>query len=232
MIKKFIAVAIITCTLSTISSAQVNEDKLGAWYMYFYNTTFKSGPWGVQGDVQHRNWNLGGDMEQLMLRSGLTYKHDSSKVKLTLGYANITTGEYGKSASTVNESRIYQEALFPAYLGGRLYTTHRLRYEQRFVENQNFRTRYRYNLFVNVPLNTRKIEAGTVYLALYNELFINAERQIGNGQSVQFFDRNRAYAAIGYQPENFPKIQLGVMNQTTNSISKNQIQLSLHHKIR
>jgi hypothetical protein len=43
--------------------AQNVEDDLGAWYMYFYNTTFKESPWGVQGDLQYRNWNIGGDLE-------------------------------------------------------------------------------------------------------------------------------------------------------------------------
>ena len=36
-------------------NAQIDEDKLGAWYMYFFNTTFKESSWGVQGDIQHRN---------------------------------------------------------------------------------------------------------------------------------------------------------------------------------
>ena len=36
----------------------------------------------------------------------------------------------------------------------------------------------------------------TLYLALYNELFINGQRDIGNSNSVELFDRNRAYAAL------------------------------------
>ena len=40
--------------------AQESVDQIGAWYMYFYNKTFKDGQWGVQGDVQYRNWNFGG----------------------------------------------------------------------------------------------------------------------------------------------------------------------------
>ena len=43
-------------------NAQIDEDKMGAWCMYFFNTTFKESPWGVQGDVQLRNWNIGGDL--------------------------------------------------------------------------------------------------------------------------------------------------------------------------
>ena len=70
----------------------------------------------------------------------------------------------------------------------------------------------------------------TVYIALYNELFINGQRSTGNGNAVEIFDRNRLYVAVGYMIKKGLKVQLGVMNQTTNSWSKNQMQLSLHHK--
>lgn len=204
---------------------------MGAWYMYFFNTTFKESRWGIQGDLQFRNWNIGGDLEQLLVRSGLTYEPKNATIKLTLGYGNITTGSYGADNSTTAESRIYQEALWPVQFGNRVYTNHRFRYEQRFVENQAFRTRFRYNLFLNVPLNKPSMDEKTLYLALYNELFINGERNIGDGKSVAVFDRNRLYGALGYIIKKGHKVQLGVMNQTTDSWSKNQLQLSLHQKI-
>jgi hypothetical protein len=227
----FLVILCISFFLPKVAEAQVNEDKLGAWYMYFFNTTFKESQWGVQGDVQYRNWNLGGDLEQLLLRGGLTFKPKKADIKFTLGYGHITTGAYGSDNSTVSESRMYQEALFPVKFGKRVYSNHRFRYEQRFVENQDFRTRYRYNLFVNVALNKEVMDKNTVYLALYNELFINGQRDIGNKRTVEIFDRNRFYIAMGYIIKKGLKIQLGVMNQTTDNWSKNQLQLSLHHTI-
>jgi len=212
-------------------NAQLDEDKMGAWYMYFFNTTFKESPWGVQGDVQYRNWNAGGDLEQLLLRGGITYKPNNTNIKFTLGYGNITTGRYGSDNSTSSESRVYQEALFPVQFGNRFYTNHRFRYEQRFVENQDFRTRYRYNLFINIALNKAAMEEKTLYLALYNELFINGQREIGNGGTVEIFDRNRLYGALGYIIKKGMKVQLGIMNQTTDNWSKNQLQLSFHQKL-
>jgi hypothetical protein len=227
----FLIILCISFFLPKTGEAQVNEDELGAWYMYFFNTTFKESQWGVQGDVQYRNWNLGGDLEQLLLRGGLTFKPKKADIKFTLGYGHITTGAYGPDNSTFAESRIYQEALFPVKFGKRVYTNHRFRYEQRFVENQDFRTRYRYNLFVNIALNKAEMEKNTVYLALYNELFINGQRDIGNERTVEIFDRNRFYTAIGYVIKKGLKVQLGIMNQTTDNWSKNQLQLSLHHTI-
>jgi hypothetical protein len=224
----FISISIL---LPKIGNAQINEGKLGAWYMYFYNTTFKESSWGIQGDLQFRNWNVAGDLEQLLLRSGVTYKPKKANIKFTLGYGNITTGTYGSIKSTSAESRMYQEALFPVKFGNRFYTNHRFRYEQRFVENQDFRTRYRYNLFLNIALNKKEMEQKTIYLALYNELFINGQKAVGNGQTVELYDRNRLYTALGYILKKGLKVQLGMMNQTTNSWSKNQLQISLHQKI-
>ncbi|MEM7163114.1 MAG: DUF2490 domain-containing protein [Bacteroidota bacterium] len=210
------------------SSAQLDETQTGAWYMLFWNTQIKDGPWGFQGDVQYRNWNIIGDLEQLLLRGGLTYTPKNSVVKLTLGYANISTGVFGDSDAKSFESRIYQEALIPHKAASRLFLTHRFRYEQRFVETQDFRTRYRYNLFVNIPLNQKTIEAKTVYLALYNELFVNGQKEVGNDQSVALFDRNRFYSALGYAISKDLKTQVGLMRQSTDNWSKNQLQLSLH----
>lgn len=217
--------------LPLTAEAQVNEDELGAWYMYFFNTTFKESPWGIQGDIQYRNWNLLGDLEQLLLRAGFTYKPQNADIKFTLGYGNVTTGAYGSDNSTSAEQRIYQEALFPVQLGKRVYTNHRFRYEQRFVENQDFRTRYRYNLFISIPLNKTIMAKKSIYLALYNELFINGQRTIGDGKTVEIFDRNRFYFAFGYIIKKGLRIQFGVMNQTTDTWTKNQLQLSFHHTI-
>lgn len=212
------------------AKAQVDEGELGAWYMYFFNATFKKSPWGVQGDIQFRNWNMLGDLEQLLLRGGVTYKPKDVNVKFTLGYAHVTTGNFGSDNTASSESRIYQEALFPVLFGKRFYTNHRFRYEQRFVDNQDFRTRYRYNFFLNVPLNKKALDAKAVYLALYNEIFINGQRSIGDGKSVQFFDRNRFYLGVGYVIKDGMQIQLGFMNQGTDIWRKNQLQVSFHQK--
>ena len=221
-----------TCLFfSKNGKAQINEDAMGAWYMYFFNTTLDESPWGVQGDIQYRNWNLAGDLEQLLLRGGITYQPKMAEVKLTLGYGNITTGTYGPDTSTRSESRIYQEVLFPVKFGTRVQTNHRFRYEQRFAESQALRTRYRYNVFINIPLNKPTMDTKTVYLSLYNEIFINGQRNVGDGNFVEIFDRNRLYVALGYLIKKGRKVQIGLMNQTSDTWLKNQLQFSFHQTI-
>jgi hypothetical protein len=229
VLKSVIIAIILISPLLSSSQTAFDEDQLGGWYMYFWNTTFKESGFGLQGDLQYRNWNVVGDLEQLLVRGGVTYSPKETKTLFTLGYAHISTGEFGDGTSTTQENRIYQEVLIPNKVGERFYLRHRYRFEQRFVENQDFRTRFRYALFVNVPLNQKDLTEGAIYLALYDELFINGQRQIGAASFVPFFDRNRFYAAMGYSVQDDLKVQLGILEQTTNDWSKPQLQLSLHH---
>ncbi|AOW18248.1 hypothetical protein LPB03_12675 [Polaribacter vadi] len=222
----------LTITFLSIFSlkAQVDENQTGAWYMYFYNHQFKNSQFGTQGDFQYRDWQFLGDKEQLLLRSGFTFTPKDAGIMFTLGFANITSGTFGDSDDTSNENRIYQEALLPQKIGSRFFITHRFRFEQRFVENQDFRTRYRYNLFINVPFNSKSLsEPKTIYGAFYNELFMNGERNIGDNNNVELFDRNRTYLGLGYVLNPKIRFQMGWMNQSTDAWSKSQLQFSMHH---
>lgn len=227
--KKILLAALLLPLSFHLQAQEVDDNQLGAWYMYFFNKSFGDSRFGLQGDYQFRFWNAGSDLEQILLRTGLTYQPEQANILFTLGYANITTGQFGESNETVNESRIYQEALIPQKLGSRFYLTHRFRYEQRWVESQDFRTRYRYNIFFNVPLNNTALVKGATYLALYNEIFINGQREIGNDQRVQYFDRNRTYLGLGFGLRDNLRLQTGWMKQTTNNWAKGQAQISLHH---
>lgn len=223
-------IAVLLCFSFTpsLAKAQFDEDQLGAWYKYFWGNRFEDSQWGLQGDLQYRHWDTFGDLEQLLIRGGLTYTPEGTNILLTLGVANITTGAFGDSSQTVNENRIYQEALLPQKIGERVYLRHRFRYEQRWLDNQDFRTRFRYALFMDIPLNQTEMTKGAWYLAFYNEIFINGQRDIGDGREVELFDRNRIYGAVGYALGDRLRIQGGYMHQTTDNFDKGQLQLSLH----
>ena len=212
------------------ASAQVDEDETGAWYMYMWNTSLENSNFGFQGDIQHRNWDLGGDLEQLLIRGGATWSPEDSNITYTLGVAHITSGAYGRSDSKSREKRLYQEALIPQRLGDRFFLTHRFRLEQRDVDDQDFRNRVRYFVALNYPFNQDNLGTGAVYLSLYNELFVNLERGIGNGREVDYFDRNRTYVALGYSLSDNVRLQFGYMHQETDNIGKGQLQFNLFHR--
>ena len=206
----------------------VDRDQLGAWYLLFWSTRFDDTSVGVQGDVQYRNWNLGTDLEQLLIRAGLTYDLPASPVRVTGGVAHITSSAFGDSDETSAERRLYQEVLLRQPLGQVVSLRHRYRYEQRWVDGQDFRTRFRYALFGDVALNGRGTGDGSIYLALYNEVFINGELAIGRGRTVARFDRNRFYTALGFGVSERSQVQAGYMIQLLPGGSKGQLQISLH----
>lgn len=215
---------------SSFASAQVDEDETGAWYMYMWNTSLENSNFGFQGDIQHRNWDLGGDLEQLLIRGGMTWSPENSAITYTLGLAHITSGAYGRDDSKSREKRLYQEALIPQRLGEKGFLTHRLRLEQRDVDGQDFRNRFRYFVALNYPLNQDTLSEGAVYLSFYNELFVNLERDIGDNRSVDYFDRNRTYLALGYSLTDRVRIQFGYMHQETDNLGKGQLQFNLFHR--
>ena len=230
--KKYIYIflfAFYICIPNTIN-AQEDPNDIGAWYMYIFDTRFKKDSlWGVQGDIQHRNHNVIGDLQQLLLRGAIKFNPKESPLNLVLGYAYIMGEKVGDSREKTIENRFYQETSFSLKLAKRLYSTHRFRYEVRLIENEDLRTRYRYSLFLNIPLNSLVIAPKTYYLSLYNEVFINGQQQLRNEKTVSVFDRNRLYGALGYVFRKGLKMQFGLMRQSSNTSGKNQLQLSLHH---
>ena len=208
---------------------QIDETQVGACYMFFFGKDFSSSRFGFQGDIQYRTWNGGSDLEQLLVRGGVTYRPEGLAGKYTVGLANITSGQFGSSKKTLTENRAYQEALIPQNVGRRTFLKHRLRLEQRWVNGQDFRTRVRYVLFPNIPLNRPNLSNSAWYLTLYNEIFINGERSIGSGRNVDFFDRNRFYAALGYKFSDAGQFQAGYLQHRTDAVSKGQLQVSVHY---
>jgi hypothetical protein len=204
-----------------------SEDQLGAWYMYFGNFRFTDTPWAIHAEAQYRDNQILGDLEQLLLRTGLQYNLKSGQASFLAGYASITTGTLGESTATFHENRIYQEAILRQKLG-RVSLMHRYRFEQRWIAEQNFRTRVRYGLFLNIPLNSKEMnEKGSVYIQVYDELFINTKKLTA---SMQYFDRNRIYMGLGLRPYKNLALQFGFMDQSTNNFSKPQLQFSVFHQ--
>ena len=111
--------------------------------MLTFNEDFTESRFGFQGDVQYRTWDGSGDLEQLLLRGGIPYRPDALPGKYTLGLANITSGQFGESKRAGTENRTYQEAVIPQLVGQRGFLKHRFRFEQRWVNGQDFRTRLR-----------------------------------------------------------------------------------------
>ena len=191
--------------------------------IYFGNFSINE-RFAIHHEIQYRNWNIAGDLEQLLIRGGLQYKFADGKSRFTLGYGFIRSEPYidEDEKMTINENRIYQEFL-TRHKVGRVGFAHRYRFEQRWIENRDdMRLRYRYFLNVTVPINKTNIEQGAVYASAYNEIFIHGDGTL--------FDRNRVYGALGYAIKDNLRVQAGYMTQVYQGEDNNrgQTNFSLH----
>lgn len=192
------------------------ESNLGNWFMYLGNKKLNSN-WNIHNEVQYRNYNVVGDMEQLLLRTGIGFNLSPNNNNILLGYGFIRSENYVSTDQKVgnNEHRIFQQFITRQSFN-RVSLQHRYRFEQRFLEN-NFKLRFRYFISVNVALSKPKIEKNTFYLSAYNEVFIQSKENQ--------YDRNRVYAGLGYAKNKDFRIELGYMNQLFNKGSRDQINI-------
>ncbi|NNF02250.1 MAG: DUF2490 domain-containing protein [Bacteroidia bacterium] len=191
-----------------------NSD-IGNWLIYIGSKQVNQ-KWNIHHEVQYRNYDLGGDLEQLLLRTGLGYNIDDSNTNFLLGYGFILSENYTGNDNekvSVNEHRIFQQFISKQNIRS-VKISHRYRFEQRFVE-EDFRMRFRYFLSLNVPLN--KNTEHSLYLSAYNEIFLNSESSV--------FDRNRLYGGLGYKLCKSAKLELGYMNQFFERSSRDQINI-------
>tara|TARA_B110000003_G_scaffold125468_1_gene127653 strand:+ start:2247 stop:2936 length:690 start_codon:yes stop_codon:yes gene_type:complete len=190
----------------------------GNWLMYF-GTNKISEKFSIHSELQYRNHTISPtNIEQLLLRTGLNY-HFKPNASATFGYAHIGNHVYEsvRKSPETEEHRIWQQLLTTNNIG-RVKFEHRYRLEERFAET-DFKIRFRYRLMLFVPLNRPKIETGTMYLGVYDEIFIN--------DKATFFDRNRLYGGLGYQHANNIHFQIGVLRQETQTASKTFLQFGL-----
>ena len=207
---------ILLLLLPVVGFAQ--DSNLGNWLIYFGNKKINS-DWNWHHEVQYRNYNVAGDLEQLLLRTGIGYNLTENNNNLLLGYGYIHSQNYLDNSDekvNVNEHRIYQQFITRQSIS-RVKVQHRYRVEERFVENADFRMRFRYFLSLNVPLNNPDITDNTWYGSAYNEIFINDRGRL--------FDRNRLYAGVGYKLNALAKFEVGYMNQFLGGSNRDQINL-------
>ena len=203
--------------MAFIASCQPSD--IGNWFVYFGNQKLKNG-WILHHEFQYRNYNFVGDLQQLVIRTGIGYNLSESNNNLLVGYAYFHSSNYlndsdDKKAS--NEHRIFQQFITRQNFG-RIFIQHRYRFEQRMLE-PDFRLRFRYFLGINIPLNKKILEKKALYASLYNEIFLNTKSPI--------FDRNRLYGALGYVFGKNIRLEAGYMAQSLESSNRNQCQIIL-----
>ena len=215
IMKKKLSLVALTFLLVLPNLNNAQDSNFGNWLIYLGNKQIDT-KWNIHHEVQYRNYNIIGDLEQLLLRTGLGYSFNKNKSNVLLGYGYILSENYipnSDDKSSVNEHRIFQQFISKQSIGN-VTLNHRYRFEQRFVES-DFKLRFRYFLGLNVPFS--KSESNKYYFSAYNEIFLNSKSSI--------FDRNRLYAGIGYKINNNLKLEAGYMNQFFETTNRDQFNI-------
>ncbi len=214
-VKMRVAALIVVLMLPAFAISQ--DSNLGNWLIYIGSKKIDN-KWNVHHEVQYRNYDAIGDLEQLLLRTGLGYNLTENNNNLLLGYGYILSENYVGDSSekvSVNEHRIFQQFTSKQKVG-KLGLNHRYRFEQRFVED-DFKMRFRYFLGFKFPLQNKEDGTSPLYLSAYNEVFLNTESSV--------FDRNRVYGGLGYQFSKALRFELGYMNQFFENSGRDQINI-------
>lgn len=164
------------------------------------------------------------DPMQYQLRTGLEIRLNDHVSIVPAGYVWTGNFLYGEQPATYknNEHRFWEQIAYKHGMG-RFQLDHRLRLEQRFIEVHsrtaegavvsegytNRQNRLRYRLMLRAPLRKHAIEANTIFISAYDEVFYSW------GKPVTFHepDQNRLFAGLGYQLRKPLTVQAGVLYQ-------------------
>lgn len=209
------------CILFSISAYAQKSDP-GNWFIYFGNQKINK-KWNWHNEVQYRNYNFIGDINQLLIRTGIGYNLSENNDNILLGYGFIQSHTYEAAGtkSRKDEHRIFQQFITKQNIYN-FYVQHRYRIEERFLTD-DFKMRFRYFLSVNKPLNKKALTKNAVYLSAYNEIFLNAENPV--------FDRNRLYGGMGYCINDYLRIETGFMSQMLEDKKQSQFQIILFNNL-
>lgn len=202
-------------------TALAQKNDLGAWYMYFGNNKIsKKLNW--HNEIQYRNFDAVGDLEQLLLRTGIGYDLTENNNNVLLGYGFILSRPYVNGEKKENiEHRIFQQFITKQKFG-RFNLQHRYRLEERFLQD-DFRMRFRYMIGLNIPITQKEMLPKSLYASVYNEIFLHFNSPV--------FDRNRVYGALGYVINKNMRIEAGYMNQIQENRNRGQIQIGFYNNI-
>lgn len=209
--------------------AQTPANPVQPWGTWFIGTVQLPGnathKFGGFAEVQARTNGLFKQYFYNELKAGGSYDIDPN-FTVTIAGGRYSTSDYRNlDAPPLNTERRLWEQLTLTQYSKRLKLEHRYRIEQRWFnfrdDSTGFRQRFRYRLNAFLPLNKKTITAGTVFLAAYDEIFLNPKGPV--------FERNRVYGGVGCQISSHVAVQLGYVNQANYNYTARQGQFILQN---
>jgi Protein of unknown function (DUF2490) len=225
LIKRLLFVTI-CLTASYFAKAQTTRtftDNNNGWFMYFGDHKVSS-KWGVHLEAQLRRSDIIKTEQQLLLRPGINY-YFNNQAFATVGYCYVHTGQYGgfPAKSAFPENRFWEQIQVKNQVGY-VELINRFRLEQRYVNSPVptavgssiyepgdavYTNRFRMLNRISIPFKGKTIQDKSLYISAYDELFVNFGKKV----TLNIFDQNRAYIALGYKIPKVGKLEIGYLNQ-------------------
>lgn len=215
--------AIFLVWFATTPTLFSQPSEVGNWFIYVGNQAFNK-RWNWHNEMQYRNYNLIGDLQQLIVRTGIGYNLSENNNNLLMGYAFVHSQQYlpiSDDKTGFDEHRLFQQFITRQHFG-RWYLQHRYRLEERFLED-DFQTRFRYFLALNLPINQKTMADKAIYLSWYGEVFINGQAPL--------YSQTRLYGALGWMFSPHFRIEAGFMSQILETTARNQFQVALFNQL-
>lgn len=213
-----LAVTIVICFCANGQRQTANQTN--SWFMFFGSHQIAK-KWSLHSELQWRRSEVLNKPLQTLFRTGINY-HINADVFVTAGYAFVHTVPYGAfpARSDFPENRLWEQIQLKNQSGA-FEIISRLRIEQRWINQpvlQNgvykagdavYQNRFRLLNRVSIPFKGKKIIDKSFYCAVYDELMLNA----GKNVALNVFDQNRAYLALGYKVPKLGRLEIGYMQQ-------------------
>ncbi|TAH25121.1 MAG: DUF2490 domain-containing protein [Cytophagales bacterium] len=207
----FISFQISSSAFAQNPAKSTSEFNVG-WYQYFLNAKL-SKKYFFYFDGAYRAFDFYKATQLISFRPGLGYQLSSSN-QLLAGYAYFGSYAYQNTDGFFrNEHRFFQQ-FQTSSSEGRVNISHRLRAEERFIqnstkrENYNFTLRLRYQFNLQIPLWGKELKPHRPYLILADEFFVN----FGSGVVLNYFDQNRLILGLGYKFNSKYNLQIHYIN--------------------
>lgn len=202
------------CThINAQEGPEVNLEETGIWNGLYMKVRL-SERFGYYGEHHYRSRNAMDDVtsfvgrpRQIYNRAGLNvYINDYFEFvvgpTMVVNYSPDPGNDLYESYTL--EHRIWHQWLFRMPTMGRVKMYHQFRFEHRWKKDNDvgadydYTNRYRYKMFMYIPINKRKIEKNTLYFSPSAEIFMHSGPSIGFNPFEDF----RTYNGFGYVVNN------------------------------
>ena len=197
--------------------------KLGAWDIVNFKLNLTK-QWGLFGEAQVRSQLFYDNFSYYEIKGGASYNLRKN-ISATVGtgrFVSYSDGSNFKLPYVNQEWRVWEQFSLNNFIG-RVKFENRVRLEQRWTTNAGYRNRLKYRLNTVVPINNKKIIAGTFYVSGWDEVYFT--------NSDPHYEQNRIYGGVGYDVSSHLTLQTGFLHQVNykaddTHAGKNYVQLS------